>query len=157
MMICRLQQARDGTVLLITLMLTMGLTVVLSTYLVLVANQARWSVDRSSQVQAFYLAEAGLNRAVWHLIHTAPDGSADGSWRTSAFPAPSGPGGNDPRQETLAEGSFTLWVESAGGGSILITARGEYGGLQETVQQEVTVTPGSPNFVAPVGQTWHQI
>jgi len=47
----------------------------------------------ADSMQAFWLAEAGLNRAMWYLTRTpsdtdtAPDGSQDGSWRTSTSAA----------------------------------------------------------------------
>lgn len=140
----------------VTVIILVGLTVILSTYLVMVRWQTRWNSDRYASEQALYLAEAGVNRAVWYLIHAAPDGSTDGSWRTAAYPAVSGPGVTDPQEETLADGTYTLWVESSGS-QVVITARGEVGLLNRTVQQVVTLTLGTPNIVDPVPATWREL
>lgn len=151
-----LREQRRGAVLIVTVIMLLGLTVILSAYLAMVRLQTRWHSDRHSQEQSLYLAEAGLNRVVWYLMNNAPDGSTDGSWRTAAYPSSPGPGPNDPRQEAFAGGDFTLWVESSGG-QVLITARGDYAGLTRTVQQAVIVTAGSPPAVDPVFGTWREI
>lgn len=142
--------------MLVTLIFMVFLTVVAAAYISLVMSNTRLMGAQADVVGAFYFAEAGLNKAVWYLENTAPDGSTDGSWRTSAFPAAPGPGFNDPQEETLGDGLYTVWVEDSGG-NVLITARGSSNGSERTVQQEITLTAGPPNVVSSVGGSWKEI
>ena len=101
---------------------------------------------RRAGTKAIYLAQAGLHKAMWYLLDTAPDGTKNGSWRTTAYPAPPGPNPTDPKQESLAGGTYTLWVENSGS-NILITARGETGNIRRTIQQTAVLTPaGHPGY-----------
>ncbi|MBZ0166626.1 MAG: hypothetical protein K8I00_07435 [Candidatus Omnitrophica bacterium] len=148
--------SQNAVVLLMTLILMLGLTVILLAYLTLVAVETRVAGQQTSHAKAFYLAEAGLNKAVWYLMNTAPDLSMDGSWRTVLYPADPGPNPTDPQQEPLADGTYTMWVESSGW-NILITARGTRAGLSRNIQQEVVLLPGFPNIVIPLLNSWREI
>jgi len=102
-----------GAVLLFTLIVMITLTSVVGAYLGFVQYSTRSTGAQIADSQAIYLAEAGLHKAVWYLLNTAPDSSTDGSWRTMAYPAEAGPDPNDPQQESLGEGTYTIWVEDS--------------------------------------------
>ncbi len=132
---------KKGAVLLFTLMVMITLTSVVGAYLGFVQYSTRSTGAQIADSQAIYLAEAGLHKAVWYLLNTAPDSSTDGSWRTTAYPAEAGPDPNDPQQESLGEGTYTIWVEDSAS-NVKITARGTAGDLSRTIEQTVTVDSG---------------
>ncbi|MFH2137509.1 MAG: hypothetical protein ABII88_03240 [Candidatus Omnitrophota bacterium] len=132
-----------GVALILTFMIMTALIIIVAAYLFLIVGGARLVNAQVNSTQALYLSEAGLNKAIWYLLNTAPDGSTDGSWRTSAYPAVPGTGGNDPQQETLGAGTYTLWVENSGS-NILITGRGTINNTERIIQQEISLTPGIP-------------
>jgi len=70
------------------------------------------------RARALEVAEAGVEKAVSYLRLTAPDGSTDGSWRTSHPSSnPDDHSGDTWWQETVADGeSYKLCVRSAAGG-----------------------------------------
>ena len=137
----RYTKCEKGVVLLFTLMVMITLTSVVGAYLGFVQYSTRSTGAQISDSQAIYLAEAGLHKAVWYLLNTAPDNSTDGSWRTTAYPAEAGPDPNDPQQESLGEGTYTIWVEDSAS-NVKITARGTAGDLSRTIEQTVTVESG---------------
>ncbi len=79
-------------------MVTLSLLVAVFLFLsaVVTRDTGFQEIDRKN----FYLAESGINKAVWYLENTAPDGSTNGSWRTPGV------------TENLASGSYTMIVEN---------------------------------------------
>ena len=141
-----------GSVLILTLLfMTTSITLTLA-YLSMVKHDTAILSSQSNGVHALYIAEAGLNKAAWYLINTAPDATTDGSWRTSAYPSVSGAGPNDPRQESFEGGSYTMWVEDSGG-VILMTSSGIYNGTTRIVHQQENMifTPYALKYAAFTG------
>jgi hypothetical protein len=107
------------------LLLGMALAVLATTEMSL-ADQER------DAARAYYAAEAGALKAYHYLTRVAPDGTADGSWRT--------PGLTEP----LATGEeYTMAVADGAGpsaGSILIAATGRANRLVRRVQLLVSPT-----------------
>lgn len=132
-----------GIALILTFIFMVSLTVVTVAYLFLVTHDTRNVGAQLNNDKALYLADAGLNKAVWYLTHTAPDGSTDGTWRTIAYPAGPGEGLTDPRQESLGEGTYTMWVETSGS-DIMITARGTANRMERTIRETITLASGVP-------------
>lgn len=132
-----------GVALILTFIFMVSLTVITAAYLFLVTYGTRNVGAQANNGKALLLAEAGLNKAVWYLTNTAPDSSTDGSWRTTAYPADPGPDPTDPQQESLGEGTYTMWVETSGS-DILVTARGTVNGIERTIQETVTLSSVVP-------------
>ena len=128
-----------GAVLLFTLMVMIALTSVVVAYLGFVQYSTISTGAQIDDSQAIYLADAGLNQALWYLNNIAPDGSIDYSWRTTAYPAVPGPNSTDPRQESFGNGTFTIWVQDLGS-NIQIYARGTVGELTRIITQTVVRT-----------------
>lgn len=137
----QLTTGKEGAALILTFIFMITLVVIVAAYLFMATGGIRNVNAQINNATAFYLAEAGLNKAVWYLMNTAPDGTTDGSWRTTAYPASPGPEPADPRQESLGDGTYTMWVEDLGS-DILITARGTVNNIQRIVQQEVNLSVG---------------
>ena len=121
-------------VIVLALVFMMILSVITGSYIFLVTHGMRLANAQENDVKAFYLAEAGLHKAVWYLMNTAPDGSTDGSWRTGVYSNTPGPDPHDPREEVLDEGRYVIWVEDVAA-DIQITAQGEINNTIRTVRQ----------------------
>jgi Tfp pilus assembly protein PilX len=139
----------NGSVLLMTLMFLVALTLLTVVFENMLMNNNTRMIAEYETAKAFYIAEAGLHQAIYYLKNTAPDGSTDGSWRTSVYPnaAPSpavacASASTQPCQETLSPGSYTFWVESYATGVVTITSTGTYSGTSRTVRARVTTPPG---------------
>ena len=125
-------------------------------YIFMNNQEMKYTGIHIDDVQAFYLSEAGLHKALWYLQNTAPDGSSDGSWRTTAYPAQPGSDSTDPQQENLGEGMYTLWVQDSGG-DVLITARGTVNNVQRVIRHKVNVTNGGGVSISSVADSWQEI
>jgi hypothetical protein len=88
-----------GIVLLFSFIIMVMLAQLTVTFLNLTSLEERNVAYMKKEKEVFWIAEAGLHRAVWFLEHTAPDGSTDGSWRGSTT-------------ESFAGGSYTLTVSN---------------------------------------------
>jgi len=115
-----------------------SLTVITVSYIYMVTYGTRNVSAQVNNVKGGYLAEAGLNKAVWFLNNTAPDNTTDGSWRTTAYPADPGPNPTDPQQENLGNGTYTMWVETSGS-DIQVTARGTLNGVERIIRETITL------------------
>jgi len=137
---------KKGVALIFALIVMTALVSIVGGYLSFVQYSTKNTGTQVSHSQAIYLAEAGLNKAVYYLENTAPDSSTDGSWRTTAYPAAPGPGGTDPQQESFGAGTYTMWVETSGS-DVLISARGTANGIERIIQQTVTVGTGIQDYL----------
>lgn len=129
---------KKGIVLVACYFVIATLAVLGSAFLARSVSEQRFAERQRSSTQAFYYAEAGLERAAWYLTDVAPDGSNDGNWRTSNYPAQPGTGVNDPRQETCSDGSYIIWVENEDS-DVRIYARGTSGGITRELTQRISV------------------
>lgn len=127
---------QKGSILILAFVMMMTAVVITVSYISMVRHDTVLLGGQFDRVRVLYVAEAGLNKAAWYLLNTAPDASTDGSWRTDAYPAAAGSGGNDPHQESFTEGEYTMWVEDAGG-AIQITSQADYHGITRVVRQRV--------------------
>ncbi len=128
-----------GAALLFTLIVMIVLTSVVGAYLGFVQSSTRSIGAQIADSQAIYLADASLDMAIWYLRNTAPDGSTDCSWRTTAYPASPGAGATDPQQRSLGEGTFTIWVQDSGS-DIQVYARGTVGQLSRVITETLSLT-----------------
>ncbi len=135
----RVTCGNKGSVLLFTLMVMIVLTSIVGAYLGFVQASTKSTGAQISDSQAIYLADAGLDMAIWYLRNTAPDSSTDCSWRTIAYPASPGAGVTDPQQKSLGQGTFIIWVQDSGS-DIQVYARGTVDGLSRTITQTLALT-----------------
>lgn len=140
-----IMRTNSGATLLLTLILMTVLAVFVSVFLNTVLTTNRNADNQMCNARAFYLAEAGVHKAVWYLLNTAPNGTTDGSWRTTAYPAAAGSNPTDPKNESLGGGNYTMWVQNSGVDSpqsILITAKGTYNGVSRTLHERIINSTG---------------
>ena len=134
---------KKGVVLILSFIFMISLIVVIAAYIFMVTYSTRNANAQINNEKAVYLADAGLNKAVWYLTNTAPDSSTDGTWRTTAYPADPGPNPTDPQQESLGDGTYTMWVETSGS-KILVTARGTVNNIERIIQEIITLATDVP-------------
>ena len=132
---------KKGVALVLTFIFMTSLIVVVGAYLFMVSYDTRHAATQGNNVKALYLAESAVNHAVYYLTNTAPDGSIDGSWRTTAYPAAAGSNPTDPQQRSLGDGTYTMWVETSGS-DVLVTGRGTVAGINRTIQETITIASG---------------
>ena len=132
-----------GVALILTFIFMVSLTIITAAYLFLVTYDTRNVNAQLNNEKAIYLADAGLNKAVWYLTNTAPNGFTDGSWRTTGYPADPGADPADPQQESLGDGTYTMWVETSGS-DILVTARGTVNNIERIIRETITLAAGVP-------------
>jgi predicted acyltransferase (DUF342 family) len=77
--------------------------------------------SRVEQQKALYIAEAGLNKAIWYLTTPPEEGGMGIDWRTAGV------------TEEFGEGSFTISVEDDPAG-LKITAQSVYRNRERTLQ-----------------------
>jgi len=138
---------KKGFVLFSSFIILIALVIIVISYFTIIYFELKNTNLQIDNAKAFYIAEGGLNKAIWYLINTAPDSSSDGSWRTDSYPAPSGPDPTDPQNETFSSGAYTIWVEDSGG-NILITSKGEVNDSQRIIQQTISVSGGNATSIA---------
>ena len=134
-----IDRGRKGVVLLFTLMVMITLVSVVGAYLGFVQYSTISTGAQISDSQAIYLADAGLDMAIWYLRNTAPDGSGDCSWRTTIYPTDPGPDPNDSQQESFGNGTFTIWVQDSVS-DIQVYARGTVGESSRVITQTLALT-----------------
>ena len=109
-------RSRRGSVLLITVIVLMVMFTLGSALLDLTTTSLYRSEQDMLRAQALDVAEAGVEKAIYYLRNTAPDGTIDSSWRTAGL------------TETLSgAGSYTFSVTNGTGddtGAIVILSTG---------------------------------
>lgn len=129
--------AVTGFALPVVLVLLGALLLLGSALAVLGTNDLSLAGHERDSARAYYTAEAGAVKGYYYLTRVAPDGSADGSWRTAELTEP------------LATGEqYTIAVADGTGpfaGSILITSTGQANRARRAVRLVV-----SPSGLLPV-------
>src|SRR5437870_1010823 len=86
---------RRGSALQITIIIMMAMFTLGEALLSLTTSQLYRSRSDLLRAEALDVAEAGVEKAIYYLRGTAPDGSVNGSWRTNGLTeSPSGLGGS---------------------------------------------------------------
>lgn len=100
--------------------------------------QQRLAGDRYRATAALYLAEAGIEKTLWHLQGEAPDGSRDASWRPR--------GHTEELQLGDRRGRFTVEVRDEAEGRVAITSTGQVGSITRGVKVVAKVAPGALDY-----------
>lgn len=126
---------RKGS-LLLTFVMLMAVSAILFSFIYVVTARTMDIPAKKAGIKAFYIAESGINKAIWYLITSTEAGGRGESWRTSAT------------SESFGGGIFTISVsDGASAGSIRIVATGEVNGITRTIQQILSGgSAGTPSF-----------
>jgi len=111
-----------GNVLLVFIMLV-GLSMIIFTVISMISMRIRESGINTADSQAFYLAEAGLNKAVWYLGTPSGQGGKGSDWRGAVI-------------EAFGDGTYSVTViNTAVTSRVLMISTGEAKGSRKTVRQ----------------------
>jgi len=114
--------------LLVTFIMIVAFSIVVFSFLSFLSIKLKESGIRTSDVESFYVAEAGLNKAIWYLATPVASGGRGFSWRTTGT------------TEAYGWGSFVISVQNHSvSGEVNIISTGEVGGIHKTVSQRVRI------------------
>lgn len=114
---------RKGNILLVFIMVVALASIVFS-FLTLMSTRLLESGARTSEYQAFNVAEAGLNKAIWLIRTPVSDGGNGPTWRTSGT------------TNSYGYGSYTFSITNTSTeGEVLIISTGEVEGIRKAVSQ----------------------
>jgi hypothetical protein len=121
-MMKKIMAKKPGNIML-TFLLVMVFALVLSSLFFVQGGRLRSVTGGSNYLKALYIAEAGLNKAMWNLATPASSGGKGVYWRASGT------------MESYAGGEYRMSVTDSGTHEITILSTGEIGGLSRTVSQ----------------------
>jgi len=110
----------QGTVIIITFLILAVLLLLGSYFLIFALSESRISKSQKAGTQTYYLAEAGINEAIWKLKN-------DADWSSQFI---SDPGWSDNFSRSFAGGSYVVSVQNSdlAQGEIISTATIDLGG-----------------------------
>lgn len=110
--------------ILVVFVVLIAMAALLYSFIMLQATRLTESGSKTSESKAFYVAEAGLNKAIWYLQTPSSEGGQGTSWRTSGF------------SQSFGDGIYTFSIaDTATQGEILIVSTGEVYGLKKAISQ----------------------
>lgn len=115
---------KRGNIMLTFLLISVFALILFSIFFVQ-GGRLRSVTGGSNYLKALYIAEAGLNKAMWNLATPVSSGGKGISWRTSGT------------SESYVGGSYNISVTDSATHEITIISTGEIGGLSRTVQQKL--------------------
>jgi formylmethanofuran dehydrogenase subunit C len=113
--------------LLITYILLIALSVSVFSYLYLIGFRLKESGIRVSEIESFYNADAGLNKAIWYLGTPTGQGGKGATWRTAGT------------WEAFGWGRYYIIVRDYVTNEVQIISTGEVGGITKTISQVVSI------------------
>ena len=157
----RLAKLRNekGSVLLTVFLLVTVLLILGAAFVILSSNEARISEVNRKHIQAFNIAEAGIERMIYDL---KKDFAADEDWSDDEinawtydstdldadnyfpFPDASDPNNNTYLPTTLGDGSYTISLQSSADDAIWIRSTGTIDSIRQTIEVYVTIIDLSP-------------
>jgi len=113
--------------LLLTFIMVTALSATVFAFLSFMVVRLRESGIRVSEIESFYVADAGLNKGIWYLGTPKPAGKGF-TWRTPA-----------PTWEAFGWGGYLLTVADYATNEVIIISTGEVSGILKTVSQVVSI------------------
>lgn len=119
-----MQKQRSGN-LALSLLVILGLSFILGAFLFVVIGRTTDSSQKKIREKAFYVAEAGIKKAVWYLMTPSGLGGMGTSWRVTGS------------SESFAGGHYSFSILDGASGIITIISTGEAGGYTRTILQNM--------------------
>ncbi len=114
---------REGVALLLVFFMVTGIFSIVAAASLFSNARSRANVDSQNEIQAFYLAAAGLEAAKWEIAADQdPDSDGIGTKTTAT-----------------SFGTYTVTAEDLGGGSYRLSASGTVGSLEIDIQETVGI------------------
>ena len=120
-----------GNILVVFIMLV-GLSFMVFSVATVITTHVRQSGTKTSEAQAFYAAEAGLNKALWYLRIPVSGGGKGSDWRGATT-------------EVFSRGSYQITVQdTAIPSEVSIISTGEVLGASKTITQHASIEETFP-------------
>jgi len=107
--------------------MVVSLSVTIFAFLSYIGIRLNESGVRVSEIESFYVADAGINKAIWYLGTPTGSGGKGISWRATGS------------YEAFGWGGFLLTVRDYATNEVQIISTGEVTGIMKTVSQVVTI------------------
>ncbi len=115
--------------ILLTFILLLALASLILSFLFSIYGKIRKAGIDLEYTKALYIAEAGMNKAIWYLVTPAGQGGRGGSYRTGGM------------VESYSDGKYTLSIlDGEGPNDIVITSTGEVKETKRAVQVTIRVS-----------------
>ncbi|MFH0887519.1 MAG: hypothetical protein V1843_05055 [bacterium] len=125
---------KKGNIVL-TFILLIALSAFVTVFLFMISGNLRQVGSQGNSEKALYIADAGLEKAIWYLKTPISQGGMWESWRTAGL------------TESFDVGQYTIAVVSGPGTNVTITVTGEAYGERRTIQaQMASGTPLASNY-----------
>jgi len=111
-----------------------ALSITIFAFLSYIAVRLRESGVRVSEIESFYVADAGINKAIWYLGTPTGSGGRGLYWRVAGT------------YEAFGWGGFLLTVRDYATNEVEIISTGEVTGITKTVSQVITLGGLPPAF-----------
>lgn len=152
----KLKKAQKGQVLIIAF-LTMGILLILGSYfLVFVTTESKISQSQAVGVKTYYLAEAGVNEAIWKLKNDDTTSDGDPAWALDFIdPAKNPEPGGGYWSATFSKsnvlgGSYTVTIQNTGQAKGKITATATISFSGGKVAQRIVKTTVFKGLASPI-------
>ncbi len=110
--------------ILTTFIIIVAIASIVGAFMFVLTARVRELPTKKAQAKAFYIAEAGINKAIWYVSTPIEDGGMGQGYRITAS------------TETFGDGQYIYSVlDGPTTGSILIIATGEAFGVSKTIEQ----------------------
>ncbi len=123
---------KSGYALLIVFIFLVGLAALTSSFLFLTSGGIKKVTQDQHSLQALYVAEAGLHKALWYIRTPVDQGGLGTSWRTSGT------------TESFANGFYTISVSDFSLNEIQVISTGEVGSTQRALGVILVLGGGLP-------------
>ena len=112
--------------LLVTFILLVAVAAVFMSFFFVLIGRARNVPLEKNRVRAFYVAEAGIQKAIWDLTTPTGLGGQGTAWRTAGS------------TESFGGGQYTISVLDGVSGSVIITSTGEVKEATRSLQERIS-------------------
>lgn len=119
---------KKGSILL-TFILLLGISAILLSYIYLIIGRTVNSGNESNRIKALYIAEAGLNKAVWNEMNSTPVGS----WITSTT-------------EAFGGGTYSISATNMPSNIVRLISTGEVNNITRTLELDMINNPASTSL-----------
>lgn len=123
---------QKGVILILAFMILIAMISIVGTYIFTTSVVTKSTGFGEVGGKAFWLAEAGVSKAIWNIMTPPGQGGQGSGWTTAGT------------TESLGDGTYTM-VVTRSGNTRTITSTGTIGNISRSLQVQITVRPKWPN------------
>ncbi len=122
--------------MLLTFILMVGLSMIVGSVVYLTSTGIKNIGYYVNRAKALYIADGGLQKALWYLKTPASQGGMGSEWRTTGY------------TENFSGGSFTIYVAGAPQANVIITSEGTFLGIKRTLTMNICQYPSAFDYAS---------